>query len=250
MLCTVDPPGTDPGDLMLARSTDGGNSWSAPVRINDDAQGPAAWQWMGTLGVAPNGRLDAVWIDTRESQQANMGRLYYASSADAGQTWSANLAITPPWNSYVGWPQQNKIGDYYQLVSDLVGAHLIYAATFNGEQDIYYLRLGDYDCNNNGIPDAADLASGTLHDCNANGLPDECEIAAGVPVPCFCYANCDLSGTSPFLNVADFSCFLQKFAAGDLYADCTCYPNHNCSPPTLNVADFTCFLVKFAAGCP
>src|SRR3954469_4622228 len=205
---------------MLVRSTDGGNSWSAPVRINNDPAGPGNWQWMGTLGIAPSGRLDAVWIDTRESLQANIGRLYYSSSSDAGQTWTTNTAITPPWNSYLGWPQQNKIGDYYQLVSDRVGAHLIYAATFNGEQDIFYTRLGDYDCNDNGIPDAAEIASGALRDCNGNGIPDACELAAGPPVPCFCYANCDQSVVRPYLNVADFTCFLQKFAAADPYANC------------------------------
>src|SRR5262249_12430591 len=30
-----------------------------------------------------------------------------------------------------------------------------------------------------------------------------------------CYANCDASTTPPVLNVADFSCFLNRFAAGD-----------------------------------
>ena len=29
-----------------------------------------------------------------------------------------------------------------------------------------------------------------------------------------CYANCDESTTPPVLNVADFTCFLQKYAAG------------------------------------
>jgi hypothetical protein len=60
-----------------------------------------------------------------------------------------------------------------------------------------------------------------------------------------CYANCDGSTVNPVLNVADFSCFLSKFAAGDTYANC----DGSTSQPTLNVADFTCFLTKFAAGC-
>ena len=29
-----------------------------------------------------------------------------------------------------------------------------------------------------------------------------------------CYANCDGSTSAPVLNVLDFTCFLQKFAAG------------------------------------
>jgi uncharacterized membrane protein len=61
-----------------------------------------------------------------------------------------------------------------------------------------------------------------------------------------CYANCDASTTVPVLNVGDFTCYLQHFAAGDSYANC----DWSCAPPTLNVADFTCFLQKFAAGCP
>jgi len=61
-----------------------------------------------------------------------------------------------------------------------------------------------------------------------------------------CFANCDCSTVSPTLNVADFGCFLQKYAAGDPYANC----DASTQPPTLNVADFSCFLQKYAAGCP
>jgi serine protease AprX len=61
-----------------------------------------------------------------------------------------------------------------------------------------------------------------------------------------CYANCDGSTTEPILNVADFTCFLAKFAANDPYANC----DGSTTVPVLNVADFTCFLGKFAAGCP
>jgi hypothetical protein len=60
-----------------------------------------------------------------------------------------------------------------------------------------------------------------------------------------CYANCDQSTGVPFLNVADFTCFLQKFAQGNAYANC----DNSTSNPVLNVGDFTCFLQKFALGC-
>jgi probable HAF family extracellular repeat protein len=60
-----------------------------------------------------------------------------------------------------------------------------------------------------------------------------------------CYANCDGSTTAPVLNVADFTCFLQKYAAADPYANC----DGSTTQPILNVGDFTCFLQKFAAGC-
>lgn len=173
LLCTVDPPGADPVDVHFSRSTDGGNTWSTPIRINDDPSGN--WQWFGTMSVAPNGRIDVVWNDTRNSGVAQVSQLFYASSSDGGTTWSANQAISPAWDSYLGWPNQFKIGDYYHMVSDAVGASLAWAATFNGEQDVYYLRIGDYDCNVNGVPDSLDLVQGTVTDLNHNGIPDVCE---------------------------------------------------------------------------
>jgi hypothetical protein len=72
---------------------------------------------------------------------------------------------------------------------------------------------------------------------------DNASIAGGTTS---CYANCDGSTASPVLNVADFTCFLQKFAIGDPYANC----DGSTASPVLNVADFTCFLQKFAQGCP
>ena len=61
--------------------------------------------------------------------------------ADAGATWSASEALTPAFDPLLGWPQQDKLGDYYDMVSDDQGAHVAFAATFNGEQDVYYMRL-------------------------------------------------------------------------------------------------------------
>jgi hypothetical protein len=66
----------------------------------------------------------------------------------------------------------------------------------------------------------------------------------GTP-PVACYPNCDGSTTVPFLNVLDFSCFLNKFASGNTYANC----DQSTTAPILNVLDFSCFLNKFAAGC-
>jgi hypothetical protein len=65
-------------------------------------------------------------------------------------------------------------------------------------------------------------------------------------VPGACYANCDQSTAAPVLNIADFTCFLQRFSAGELYANC----DLSAAAPVLNIADFTCFLQRFAQGCP
>jgi hypothetical protein len=67
-----------------------------------------------------------------------------------------------------------------------------------------------------------------------------------IPISSGCYANCDNSTQAPILNVADFSCFLTRYAVGDPYANC----DGSTQSPVLNVADFSCFLTKYAAGCP
>jgi len=140
VLSSVNPPGIDPLDVHFVRSTDGGLTFSDPVRVNDDPD-TGAWQWFGTMSVAPNGRIDVIWNDTRNGPGAYDSELFYSYSGDGGLSWSPNVALSPSFDPHLGWPQQSKIGDYYDMVSDLTGAHLAYSATFNGEQDVYYLRI-------------------------------------------------------------------------------------------------------------
>jgi len=133
--------GFDPCEVFFIRSTDGGMTWSAPIRVNDDLN-DNAWQWLGTMSVAPNGRIDVVWLDTRENLGSFFSKLYYSSSDDGGLSWSANEVLFDlPFDPHVGWPQQQKMGDYFHMISDDEGAHLAWAATFNGEQDVYYGRI-------------------------------------------------------------------------------------------------------------
>ena len=183
VLASVNPAGPDPLDVMFSRSTDGGVTFSPAVRVNDDPAGTLAWQWFGTMSVAPNGRIDVVFNDTRNTGATNLSELFYTGSYDAGVTWTPNVPVSPVFNSHIGWPNQNKIGDYYDMVSDLAGVHVAYSATFNGEQDVYYLRIMA-DCNQNGFPDDEDLATGRSDDCNSNELPDECDIAEGRSADC------------------------------------------------------------------
>ena len=138
LLCSVSRFSTpDVLDVMFARSTDGGLTWSDPVKINDDSN-PTAYQWFGTLSVAPDGRIDVVWLDTRDNPGEYNSALYHSFSVDGGLSWSANEQLSESFDPQVGWPNQSKMGDYFDMVSDVNGAHLAWAATFNGEQDVYY----------------------------------------------------------------------------------------------------------------
>lgn len=163
-------------NVSFVRSVDGGHTWSAPVRVNDDPIG-TGWHWFGALSVAPNGRIDATWYDTRndpvDANDPEYSEVFYSYSLDAGRTWSPNVPVSPPFPHYVGYPQQNKLGDYTHMRSDLGGVNLAYAATFNNEQDVYFLRI-PFDCDNNSVEDPIDIAGGAP-DCNNNVILDICE---------------------------------------------------------------------------
>jgi len=141
MLASVTPDPSSGSEVMFVRSTDGGHTFSAPHRVNDDPINPVKWHWFGTLSVAPNGRIDAVWLDTRNAANNTNSQLFYSYSTDAGDTWSSNVAVSASFNPFLGYPGQNKMGDYMTIVSDNTGGDVAYCATFNGEQDIYYVRV-------------------------------------------------------------------------------------------------------------
>jgi hypothetical protein len=149
MLATVLPNGASNGtDVMFVRSTDGGQTFSAPRRINDDPINHSKWHWFGTLSVAPNGRIDSVWLDTRNAANNTDSQLFYSFSTDGGVTWSPNVAVSNSFNPFEGYPVQTKIGDYITIVSDNTGGNVAYSATFNfnanrgqHEEDVYYVRV-------------------------------------------------------------------------------------------------------------
>jgi hypothetical protein len=148
MLASVAPPGRSTTDVMFVRSTDGGQTFSAPRRINDDPVNPNKWHWFGTLSVAPNGRIDAVWYDTRNAANNTDSQLFYSWSIDGGVTWAANVTVSNAFNPFEGYPNQSKIGDYITIVSDNTGGNVAYSATFNfnpgrgqHEEDVYYVRV-------------------------------------------------------------------------------------------------------------
>jgi len=132
----------DPADVMFSKSTDGGQTWSLiPVRINDDPE-TNHYQWFGTMSVAPDGRIDVVWLDNRDAPAGSyFSALYYSYSIDHGENWFPNERLSELFDPHIGWPNQEKMGDYFDMRSDNEGVHLAWANTFNGEQDVYYSHI-------------------------------------------------------------------------------------------------------------
>jgi hypothetical protein len=165
MLATVQQFSASNGsDIMFSRSTDGGLTFSTPQRITDDPVNQSKWHWFGTLAVAPNGRIDSVWLDSRNAANNIDSQLFYSGSTDGGVTWAPNVPVSDAFDPHQGWPVQQKIGDYITIVSDNTGGDVAYSATFNfnpntgqHEEDVYYVRISP-----SGVPTPTPTPTPTL----------------------------------------------------------------------------------------
>ena len=62
--------------------------------INDDDKALLVSQYMPNVSVAPNGRVDVAWGDTRDDVGGRVNDVYYASSTDNGDSFGKNVRMT------------------------------------------------------------------------------------------------------------------------------------------------------------
>ncbi|MBV8528917.1 MAG: exo-alpha-sialidase [Candidatus Dormibacteraeota bacterium] len=79
--------------IAVQRSSDGGQSWSDPVIIEDDDLSQSFTGFYPQMGVAPNGRVDVVWEDNRNTTNDHF-QVFYTYSTDGGVTWAHNVQVT------------------------------------------------------------------------------------------------------------------------------------------------------------
>ncbi|MGN6186689.1 MAG: InlB B-repeat-containing protein, partial [Thermoanaerobaculia bacterium] len=78
------------GNIPFTKSTDGGRSWSAGVRVNDSTN---RQQYHPGIGIDSAGRIHMAWTDGRSNGRA---QAYYAVSYDNGVSFSPNVNVSAP----------------------------------------------------------------------------------------------------------------------------------------------------------
>jgi hypothetical protein len=81
-------------DIYYYRSTDGGKTWTERKNVTDDDPKQVFGQVYPNIAVAPDGRVDIAFFDTRNDPGTRSNDVYYVSSADNGTTWGPNVRIT------------------------------------------------------------------------------------------------------------------------------------------------------------
>ncbi len=124
--------GSDPGDVFYIRSTDGGVTFGAPLKLNTDATTRA--QWQPNLSVSPTGTLLSVWYDERATANCQKGnravpcyQMWARKSNDNGASWLADEPFSDVVTPLPGQPDPNIIAEYagdYDYGSALVTKHL------------------------------------------------------------------------------------------------------------------------------
>lgn len=94
-------------DMAVARSTDGGRTFSEPVRVSEDHwQIDACPEDGPSLAVTDDGVLHIAWPTMLQADGEQKKAVFYASSADGGRTFSARVRVDQAGSGvHAGHPQ-------------------------------------------------------------------------------------------------------------------------------------------------
>src|SRR3954468_16984630 len=108
-------------DIVLFKSTDGGNTYTGPVRVNQDGAKSPADQFQPWMAVTDNGQLDIMYFDRRNDPNNFFIDTYLSRSNDGGKKFEDTRVGTRMWDPRLNPPisvSGEFIGDYQGIVAD------------------------------------------------------------------------------------------------------------------------------------
>jgi len=135
---------TNGTDVLYVKSTDGGTSWTAPIRLSHDPTGVVRDHITPMLAVGADSRLHAFWLDRRLDPNNHLFDSWYSSSTDGGATWDPDSRVsTVSQDLNIGFPpgSGNAAGDYWGLDTARDTVYTAWNDTRDGvQQDIYVAK--------------------------------------------------------------------------------------------------------------
>ncbi len=130
-------------DALLIMSDDGGDSWTDPVRVNQDEFQNGADQFFPAASVTPEGVVGIAFYDRREDTHNTMLNMYMATSTDQGATFQDFKITTEDFDGEAGGGSalgqatsgDAFIGDYIGTVANDEYIYAIWCDTRNGDPD-------------------------------------------------------------------------------------------------------------------
>jgi hypothetical protein len=108
-------------DIVLFKSTNGGRSYTGPVRVNQDPPNGDGDQFQPWMAVTPSGQVDISFFDRRDDPSNYFIDTWLARSEDGGRTFTDRRVSQRMWDPAVNAPTSVSgkfIGDYQGLVAD------------------------------------------------------------------------------------------------------------------------------------
>lgn len=133
----------DHRDIVMVRSTDGGQTWSPKVRVNDSA--PRFDDCLPRAVVDQNGTVHVAWYDRREDPGCGLDtHTRWTHSIDGGQTFATSQRLSS--GSGPGY----RIGDHLGMATSGNTLHVLWTDNRAGDEVNIYAAT------------VSDLATGTL----------------------------------------------------------------------------------------
>jgi hypothetical protein len=125
-------------DILLIYSWDNGQTWSEPLRVNDDEEGNGFDQFFSAVAVSPQGWVHMVFYDRRDDENNSLIWSYYAISKNGGQNFTLNMNMSD--ESFEGDYSRNGdndfIGDYIGITATNTTAYAVWCDTRDGSSEI------------------------------------------------------------------------------------------------------------------
>lgn len=133
----------DSRDVVLVRSTDGGQSWSPKVRVNDSPAGVD--DCLPRVVVDGAGRVHVAWYDRRDDPGCgSVAKTYWTHSEDGAMSFAPSVALSSVGTNWLAFGGAiTNIGDYLGLAADGNDVYVAWVDGRDPDPDLYRAIITD-----------------------------------------------------------------------------------------------------------